>query len=126
MFCRYCGNQLPENAKFCSSCGAKVAEDIQEVKYEEPQIVYVEEKHEEVIERGPWKNFARTGMTLGIISACVPYYGIIVMIFGFVFSGLGLKSRVNRGKAITGMCFSAAAIINFILLIALIVYLGEY
>ena len=125
MFCKYCGNQLPENAKFCSSCGAKVDEEVQAVKYEEPQVVYVKEQTEEEQERGPWKKFARTGMTLGIISACVPFYGLIVMIFGFVFSGLGLKSRVNRGKAITGMCFSAAAIINFILLIALLVYIGE-
>ena len=47
MFCRYCGNQLPENAKFCSSCGAKVDEEVQEVKHEEPQVVYVKEQTEE-------------------------------------------------------------------------------
>lgn len=25
MFCNNCGNKLPENAKFCNSCGAAVA-----------------------------------------------------------------------------------------------------
>lgn len=27
MFCRYCGNQLPDSASFCTSCGAAVVKD---------------------------------------------------------------------------------------------------
>ena len=26
MFCKYCGKQIPENAKFCSKCGKKIQE----------------------------------------------------------------------------------------------------
>ena len=28
MFCKKCGKQLTDNAKFCDSCGHKVGEDI--------------------------------------------------------------------------------------------------
>ena len=30
MFCRYCGNELPDDAKFCNNCGAIVDTEQQE------------------------------------------------------------------------------------------------
>lgn len=38
MFCEQCGNEIPENSKFCSSCGAKVepVEPIEPVVEPEP------------------------------------------------------------------------------------------
>ena len=127
MYCRYCGSELPENAKFCSSCGARLTEEeVQTYKPQEPQVVFVKEISEEEKERGPWKKFARTGLTLGILSTAIPFYGILIMPLGFIFSGMGLASNVNKGKAITGLILSAVSIINFILLIALLIYLNNY
>lgn len=39
MFCEKCGNTIPENSKFCASCGAKVelAEDADQVVEPTPQ-----------------------------------------------------------------------------------------
>ena len=28
MFCRFCGKQLPDSAKFCTKCGKKIAKII--------------------------------------------------------------------------------------------------
>ena len=33
MFCRKCGNELDENAKFCAKCGASTSEEV--IKEEE-------------------------------------------------------------------------------------------
>ena len=37
MYCRYCGNQLKEGAKFCTKCGKGIQKD-SEVKFEKKQI----------------------------------------------------------------------------------------
>ena len=121
MFCRNCGTQLLENSKFCSSCGSKV-DGVLEQK--EPEVVYAKELNK--AERGPWRGFAKTGMTLGIIASLIPIYGLAVMPFGFIFSGLGMNSKENKSKAITGICFSIASIVNFVLFIILMIYGSEY
>ena len=48
MYCRYCGSELPENSKFCSSCGARLTEEeVQTYKPQEPEVVFVKEISEE-------------------------------------------------------------------------------
>ncbi len=38
MFCSYCGNKVPDNAKFCNSCGASlVSEPVEAPVYKEPE-----------------------------------------------------------------------------------------
>lgn len=41
MFCKHCGNQLPDNVAYCGNCGAKIeVEDIPQPAYEAPQPAY--------------------------------------------------------------------------------------
>lgn len=42
MYCRNCGNELKENARFCSICGTSINEEKQQV------IEIIEEKEEKI------------------------------------------------------------------------------
>ena len=39
MFCKHCGNQLPDNAKFCDSCGAPAPNQEAEIPTCEAEVV---------------------------------------------------------------------------------------
>ena len=105
MYCKFCGRAIKDDANFCPFCGTK-NEDHQE------EVV---ERETTLVEKGPWKNFAKAGMTLGIISIstffiCFP--SLLCGIPGIVLSALGLRSKENKGKATSGLVLS---IIGFIL-----------
>ena len=55
MYCKYCGNNLDNDAKFCSSCGARVEEAEQPAAEEIASYVYddvMPDPYEEALERG--------------------------------------------------------------------------
>jgi len=51
MFCKKCGNKLPENASFCNKCGNKI-----EVKKEEPKILFCKKCGNKLIEGASFCN----------------------------------------------------------------------
>lgn len=123
MFCSNCGSKIEDNAKFCSECGAKV-EAKQEVTpiYSEPANVEVVS---EVKEKGPWRGFARVGLTMGILGV-IPFVNLFGFAFlGVLFSALGIPSKSRRGRAITGLVFSVIGIIMFFVILGLIEELDE-
>lgn len=150
MYCRKCGHQLKDDAKFCSFCGEKVVseeETVEVVEEGEEKVVFVDENKERVevntpvysnkAERGPWKTFAKVGQILGIVFIClsvIPALNYISLIFseiGIVLSALGLKSKENKGKATTGLVLNIVAfvlsiILYFVYLIVLEISLIEY
>ena len=36
MFCRFCGSELPDNAVFCSNCGARIVSQHQAANQQQP------------------------------------------------------------------------------------------
>ena len=120
MFCQFCGKELKFGDKVCSNCGAQVEDVIVENNPAEPNepINRVEPKFQEInsnVETGPFKIFAGVGLGLGIASfviSAIPFAGLCcICIPAMVFSVLGIKSKTNRGKAITGLVFSCVALI---------------
>ena len=129
MFCQFCGKELNFSDKVCSNCGAQV-----EGVMEENNTYHVEnnnrvESHFQNENanngKGPFKVFAIIGLALGIFSfvvSLIPFFGFFCFwIPGMVFSILGIKSKDNRGKAITGLVFSSVALLITALYIVLIV-----
>ena len=129
MFCQFCGKELNFSDKVCSNCGAQV-----EGVMEENNTYHVEnnnrvESHFQNENanngKGPFKVFAIIGLALGIFSfvlSIIPFAGLFCFwIPGMVFSILGIKSKDNRGKAITGLVFSCVALLITALYIVLIV-----
>ena len=88
-FCRNCGKELNENQSVCLNCGVAVT-----------PVGKPNEKAD--------KN-AVVGFILGLISIVawlIPLFGYPVSICGIIFSAKGLKSSINKGKAITGLVLS--------------------
>ena len=88
-FCRECGKELNEESNFCLSCGVAVNNTSR-----------INDKAD--------KN-AIAGFVLGLCSMLawlIPLFGYPVCICGIIFGAKGLKSQVNKGKAITGLILS--------------------
>ena len=86
-YCGNCGKEITENQNVCSNCGAKI---------EYPVTNKVD------------KN-ALAGFVLGLVSIIawiIPLFGYPVTICGIVFSCKGLKSEINKNKAIAGLILS--------------------
>lgn len=90
-FCRNCGKELNNEQNVCLNCGVSVENEI-----EKP----VENKIDKQ---------ALIGFILGLVSIIawfIPLFGYPVTICGIVFSSKGLNSKLNKGKAITGLVLS--------------------
>ena len=87
-FCSNCGKELNEIQKVCLNCGVAIENKTQIDKTD--------------------RN-AATGFILGLISIVawlIPLFGYPVTICGIIFSSKGLKSSINKEKAITGLVLS--------------------
>ena len=65
MYCRYCGQQLPDDSAFCTKCGKKVQHDgniaAEPVKQAAPPAEKVEHCRLELVEiDSPWSLFGNT------------------------------------------------------------------
>ena len=105
MFCKYCGNQLEENAKICSSCGNAITEDA-------PTLNQQTETPFEYSIPFAGKAIASFVLSLvGIIIAAIPC-GIL----GIVFSALSMQ-EIKRyeyrgiGLAVAGLVISIIDIV---------------
>ncbi|MBP5407992.1 MAG: zinc ribbon domain-containing protein [Bacilli bacterium] len=117
MFCRSCGKELSEGAKFCDACGAKV---------EEEKVVVVQEQaalKDESCKVG--LGCAIASFVLMVVSlpfAFIPIVGwvlyIILMILSYCFavpafivSLIRIIQRKRLGAAITAMSFTIISVI---------------
>ena len=101
-FCRKCGTQLDDHARFCAKCGAS-----QEQTFVQPTYSY--QHPEQRGEGGPWKVFAIVGFVLGLVGFIFSFAfgsGLFFSIPGLVLSILGKRSASKHGMAVTGMVFS--------------------
>jgi len=89
-FCRNCGKELNEEQNVCLNCGVSITDTTSKPS----------EKSD--------KN-AIVGFILGLVAIVawfIPLFGYPVCICGIIFSAKGLKSKINKGKAITGLVLS--------------------
>ena len=91
MFCKYCGNQLPEDAKFCPKCGKVTEEQANNYSSYEPEpIVFNDVKNDFVSKQkdedaGSILKFAILGLA----------FSVPVSILGLIFTIIA-KSKVKR------------------------------
>ena len=92
MYCQKCGKDNPDDALYCSYCGAK----LEKVEVVDAEVVddFGSSKPQE--EAKCWKVFAKAGRIVGIvaIATCwIPYcFTLYFSIHGIVASALGKKS----------------------------------
>lgn len=106
MYCSNCGFVLNKDKNYCERCGKKIDE-------------YSREK-------GPWKGFAKAGSIISIVCivlSFIPFYGIAPLPFGFIFSGMGLYSKVENERAKRGMknCIIASIIQTVVFFIFILI-----
>ena len=104
MYCKNCGNELPENANVCPDCG--------EVASTSASLTYPKRKSSEE---------GTAGLVLGIIGLIawiIPIIAYPIVITGLVLSIKQLSNGNKNGKVIVGVIFCSislvAALINSI------------
>ena len=118
MKCSNCNKEFEKEYVFCPHCGERLINNV---------IDIVGEEVKEEVERGPWRGFAKVGYILGNVA--LPTFwiislGLVVGIFGIVFSALGKKSKVRKAMADTGFKRSLTATILSTAFLSLIYLIG--
>ena len=138
MFCKYCGNQLPEDAKFCPKCGKIAEEQTFNTAEAQPEpIVFDNVKNDFVSKQkdddaGSILKFAILGLAF---SVPVSILGLIFTIIAkskvknFIYKYGDTEGRATVGKHLTipGMISSIFFIIFwFIYIVVMAAVLFEY
>ena len=124
MYCKYCGEEIHEGAKFCQNCGHEL-EDIHDVTLD-----FTKKEEGPVADTGPYKVFAIVGYVSGFISLalCWVPFMFVYSIIGLVLACLGTSSlnperknqaRIGRNLSIIGI--SISIIVTLILIIFIVV-----
>lgn len=126
MFCKYCGAQNADGAKFCANCGADVSASIEqptEVNVVEPAVDGVAEIQQALSANAtqPAKKFsamAITGFVLALVG--IIFAGLICGTLGVIFSAIGLaktahKKMKGKGLAIAGLVVSIIDVVIMII-----------
>lgn len=107
MFCKNCGQQVPDESKFCLHCGANLSiNETDEAAKDEPKAAL--------------KNSGKAiaGFVLSLVSVVVGGYDLVSLllaiscaVIGLVFSTIGrqeimLKKKKGKGFAIAGLVIS--------------------
>lgn len=147
MYCKNCGTQLSDNAKFCDKCGIAVSEDkVNLTKQESKQnnqhtSGYVPPFNGQYAQYTPPRRMRED--ELGIIALCLGI-GSILLIFSFIFAWAAIfpaiaaivigiiklrKKNGDKGMAIgaivSGAISTIIVIISVVLFVLLIVYAGK-
>lgn len=106
MYCKHCGNIIPDDSKFCYGCGTSTSEVI----IQEVPIKKVKEY------KGPkvWNVFALIGFISSFVAislSYVPLYTVFLALASGVSSALGRKTKYNgfANMAFIGLLLSAIA-----------------
>lgn len=115
MFCRSCGNELPDGVKFCPACGAEVKPAQEAPKPAPVQPVYEAPKSSESAEK--WNVLAIVSFSVAVLGVLTSVAGGVVLhIVTLVLSIIALtqfkKNPKLKGKgfAIAGVVISAASV----------------
>lgn len=118
MKCKVCNSEFSEGQVFCSYCGTKAENDIEEavpVQTETQEQPPVPEKQPEYTPQPDEKAdvMAKTGLILGIVSLATNFtccFGSPVpCVLGIIYSAKGLKSKNRKNMAVAGLIMSIIA-----------------
>lgn len=125
MYCKKCGNLIPDDSKFCPECGADLTEEVSEADILFNDSIACEEQHENAAANV----FSIVGFVFGlssIVFCWMPFFlGIISFsVPGLIFSSIGKNSvnekflkKARSGKTMSWIGF-ALNIVFSILIIA--------
>ena len=105
MYCKKCGNKLPDNAKFCNKCGQQVNAPIkkEEKKIEPPKL---EQSKPPVSNQNNTNTNIKTIKSIDINKILVGAIAVVVLIIGLVVvSGTRISNPLNMGKSRTIMIY---------------------
>ena len=105
MYCKKCGNKLPDNAKFCNKCGQQVNAPIkkEEKKIEPPKL---EQSKPTVSNQNNTNTNIKTIKSIDINKILVGAIAVVVLIIGLVVvSGTRISNPLNMGKSRTIMIY---------------------
>lgn len=141
MFCENCGKNLPDGAKFCNGCGAKIEPEqpaytaAAEPALERPvppppvytppaaQMAYAPQQPP-VYSHQPGSEPLRVGQYIGmLLLMCVPILGVILL-FVWSFGGSVNLNKKNYARAMLIVC-AIGFILSIIFGIALTSIIGE-
>ena len=132
MYCKYCHNEVPDDAVMCPICGFRL-------KREQKEMIGEDEKN--VFEPRIFDIFATMGLIIGIVDAvCIFFTGLsaephnfllvipLTIIYlvglgipGMVFSLLGMRASFHNGRGISGaITILISSIVEIALIIAII------
>ena len=122
MYCRYCGQQLPDDSAFCSKCGKKVQHDgniaAEPVKQAAPPAEKVEHCRLELVEiDSPWSLFGNTRNKFQAVTddGQVIYQSEKFKVSGFSYDGPEEVSKKYRDLVEKAVLTLAADGLNLIL-----------
>ena len=128
MYCKNCGKEIGEEAKFCPNCGT--SQNMEQQPFTATEASY------EVVEDKPakcWTVFSIVGKVLGIVclsTSVIPYINIFSFCFaiaGIVMSCLGRRAQTEATdkNCSLGLKLSiAAVVVSFVMLIVYIIAFG--
>jgi hypothetical protein len=133
MFCKYCGNELTENANFCPACGQFISETKpapEKPEFEEIAVMpSVEKEEEDNRERRDLGGSILTNAILGLVFSCTWILSLLGLIFTIVS-----KSKLNTyldtygetsGPATVGKHLGTAALaLSIVMLVLLVIYIA--
>lgn len=118
LFCKFCGKEIEEGAKFCPSCGKNLESKIERKEISNTMKEIISDTSETI---QTTNIFCIVSTIVTIISLFVNPYGIVgfgALLFSIVgYRGANLKNE--KGSKIAIMCICGASIISLIALVQL-------
>jgi hypothetical protein len=138
MYCKYCGNELTDDAKFCSKCG-KIVESAGEKKDDFFQNAndYTVERQYSPVEEKQKRSLGQKILTYAILGLSFGWTGFLSL-FGVIFAGKAKKkikeyialygetegpATVGKSLNIPGMIISWIGFIIILLYIVAIIFM---
>ena len=134
MRCKYCGQEVLEEANFCNNCGANLKEEtIEQEEIKDAEMINESNENQQAPLKC-WSIFAKVSKILGIVSLCICWipivglFGILPGIPGIVFGALGKKANndeanANAKKGFVMSLIGSIIAVSFYLLIFIVLFI---
>jgi predicted nucleic acid-binding Zn ribbon protein len=115
-FCQVCGAQIDLGAKFCDKCGVSI--DGAAPNRQNPYQPFPHQQPYQYYQQYPLlPKFYKAGFVLGILSMCIPVYGIIIGIVGLPLACISKRQ--------SSIAMNIIGIILWVFIIVMIVVLDN-
>lgn len=99
MFCKKCGNEMPDNSEFCAKCGSKI-----EVAQPEPKAT---------AKKGGSKEYGNSDSIAAIVLGILGIIGLfrLGIIFAVLSLALGIRAKIRSSKVGIGEGLATAGLV---------------